>query len=426
MLSECELESQKSLMEKMCAPMYSSQIGPKLSMQQQKLPTNAQEVPEHDSFKESEKQAEVQEKVIKIEKVDKDSPLPFELQRVQRLDPKIKRRLVDIAKRKRKCIDQSFDSVPDSQKKTCNICLGQYAPIQMKSPLSCEHEFCSTCVEKYLNDSIEKGNVLKISCPTKCNQDYTEEIIKQIVSPKMFDKYKRFYYKQKISLDPNVRWCPRLNCDKYVTGSLLRTKLQCECGQLICFSCGNEYHQNLSCSQAEDQQYREAKEEYKIYECPLCRAPIQKKSGCNHMTCYKCKHQFCWLCQGDYNSYHYVVFNIFGCILPGAQTLNAQPFKHAMALRILMAIPKIILTILLASLLLASLPFIILYYILAVPYIICKNSSGFRLRRYYGWKYVFSWLGFLFLGILLSPITVAGALIASPFLLVKLVRDLWC
>lgn len=48
----------------------------------------------------------------------------------------------------------------------------------MKSPLSCEHEFCSTCVEKYLNDSIEKGNVLKISCPTKCNQDYTEEIIK--------------------------------------------------------------------------------------------------------------------------------------------------------------------------------------------------------------------------------------------------------
>ena len=106
-----------------------------------------------------------------------------------------------------------------------------------------------------------------------------------------------------------------------------------------------------------------------------------------------------------------------------------------MALRILMAIPKIILTILLASLLLASLPFIILYYILAVPYIICKNSSGFRLRRYflmkiiyryYGWKYVFSWLGFLFLGILLSPITVAGALIASPFLLVKLVRDLWC
>ena len=43
MLIECELESQKSLIERLYSPMYSSQfqLGPKLKMQKQKLPTNA-------------------------------------------------------------------------------------------------------------------------------------------------------------------------------------------------------------------------------------------------------------------------------------------------------------------------------------------------------------------------------------------------
>ena len=30
--------------------------------------------------------------------------------------------------------------------------------------------------------------------------------------------------------------------------------------------------------------------------CPNCGTLIEKRGGCNHMTCYKCKGHFCWLC----------------------------------------------------------------------------------------------------------------------------------
>ncbi|KAK3315464.1 hypothetical protein B0H66DRAFT_628584 [Apodospora peruviana] len=34
--------------------------------------------------------------------------------------------------------------------------------------------------------------------------------------------------------------------------------------------------------------------------CPGCQAPIEKNSGCAHMTCTTCKHEFCWDCLAGY------------------------------------------------------------------------------------------------------------------------------
>ena len=31
---------------------------------------------------------------------------------------------------------------------------------------------------------------------------------------------------------------------------------------------------------------------------------IEKNGGCNHIKCYRCKHEFCWMCLGDCKTSH--------------------------------------------------------------------------------------------------------------------------
>ncbi|OAV98367.1 hypothetical protein PTTG_25634 [Puccinia triticina 1-1 BBBD Race 1] len=33
-------------------------------------------------------------------------------------------------------------------------------------------------------------------------------------------------------------------------------------------------------------------------ECTRCHLTIEKNGGCNHVTCKKCKPEFCWVCTG--------------------------------------------------------------------------------------------------------------------------------
>jgi ariadne-1 len=40
--------------------------------------------------------------------------------------------------------------------------------------------------------------------------------------------------------------------------------------------------------------------------CPnsKCGRPIEKSTGCNHMTCKVCSHEFCWLCMGKWSEHN--------------------------------------------------------------------------------------------------------------------------
>jgi len=37
--------------------------------------------------------------------------------------------------------------------------------------------------------------------------------------------------------------------------------------------------------------------------CTNCSTPIEKNQGCMHMTCWKCKYEFCWLCMGKWSEH---------------------------------------------------------------------------------------------------------------------------
>lgn len=40
---------------------------------------------------------------------------------------------------------------------------------------------------------------------------------------------------------------------------------------------------------------------------------MEKVSGCNHMSCFVCSYEWCWLCGATYSDLHFSPLNPFGC-----------------------------------------------------------------------------------------------------------------
>ena len=85
----------------------------------------------------------------------------------------------------------------------------------------------------------------------------------------------------------------------------------------MCFKCGAVDHPGSSCNSVGNAELRNYVKQFNVQKCPSCGFGTQKIDGCNHMTCVKCRHNWCWLCRGKYSSGHFSSTNIFGC--PGGQ-----------------------------------------------------------------------------------------------------------
>ena len=108
----------------------------------------------------------------------------------------------------------------------CTIC---YEPFP-EDPLllnKIPHHFCSACLISYVEQKVFSNQILEIKCPDDCGHIYTDDQIHLILTTKndTFAKYLKFCYIAKISQDPNVRWCVKVECEGYMTGEKSSKKL---------------------------------------------------------------------------------------------------------------------------------------------------------------------------------------------------------
>lgn len=114
-----------------------------------------------------------------------------------------------------------------------------------------------------------------------------------------------------------MRWCPAPNCQNaiecHVSARKLRTvvpSVVCDCGHPFCFGCGQASHAPAICplvkqwiKKCEDDSETANWISANTKECPKCSSTIEKNGGCNHMTCRKCRHEWCWICEGPWSEH---------------------------------------------------------------------------------------------------------------------------
>ena len=88
-----------------------------------------------------------------------------------------------------------------------------------------------------------------------------------------------------------------------------------KCGHKSCIACESVWHLGVTCEDYQEQRKAVAERIARNEEeqaaahyvaanaknCPQCRAPGEKVSGCDHMTCPRCKYQYCWMCFANYD-----------------------------------------------------------------------------------------------------------------------------
>ncbi len=43
--------------------------------------------------------------------------------------------------------------------------------------------------------------------------------------------------------------------------------------------------------------------QYNTRACGQCNAPVERNQSCNHMTCTKCSHEFCYVCGNQWGNF---------------------------------------------------------------------------------------------------------------------------
>ena len=212
----------------------------------------------------------------------------------------------------------------------CPICLEKYSSQSNIIKMPCGHSICLICFQEYIKNKIQNAQVDKFNCPEeKCIFQIPEEKILVFLKKNrgLKKKYEKFKKINLVDCNPDFKWCVKPRCENIV--QMIDRKnpfVKCSDGHQFCFKCANDWHPNMKCEDFIDQIFKKYVDKAQVKFCPKCHSPIEKNYGCNHMTCIKCKFNFCWICEREITYGHYDQSNLSGC--SGLLFANIRPLEN--------------------------------------------------------------------------------------------------
>lgn len=179
--------------------------------------------------------------------------------------------------------------------------------------LDCNHRYCKDCVKDLAVNKIKEMKCSKndISCP-ECKEPISIYILQNVLDKETFNAYDNFvvtHYQSKIFTEEIAIRCPNSECFYFFVMAKNSgiTHHTCEvCKTHFCVNGCKKPHDGKTCEQyRKELMDQEAEEQFnllvqreKLRQCPKCNIWVHKITGCNHITCKRCKAEFCYICGG--------------------------------------------------------------------------------------------------------------------------------
>lgn len=170
------------------------------------------------------------------------------------------------------------------------------------------HFYCTSCIDGMVDVGLKDRSLLPLRC---CKREVQPGDEIDIAVGQMLSESKREKYQEAMLLkkSKNLMYCPRADCGALIAlDNLLHADIEVDgpfgcpkCAQALCFTCKTEWHAGLSCNQyqflaknTKDPFIKYCREMH-FMRCLDCGHAVEKKSGCNHITCV-CGSNFCYIC----------------------------------------------------------------------------------------------------------------------------------
>ncbi|PFH49009.1 hypothetical protein AMATHDRAFT_64008 [Amanita thiersii Skay4041] len=247
-----------------------------------------------------------------------------------------------------------FTTKPD-EPFVCPICFDD-APNLVTLSLDCGQTFCINCWNMYIVSKIRDEGEIAIRCMAEgCQLIAPDPFIHDVLFPtppadasamsvnpqdnaQAWSRFQELLARHFVGSKKDLKYCPYPGCTNTVSCPAGASKFSLTtvvptvfCGargipgqensdsslglggreHKFCFGCAVEDdHRPVVCSVAK-MWLRKCRDDSETAnwiksntkECSNCQSTIEKNGGCNHMTCKKCKHEFCWVCMGPWSEH---------------------------------------------------------------------------------------------------------------------------
>ncbi|XP_048577722.1 E3 ubiquitin-protein ligase parkin isoform X2 [Nematostella vectensis] len=206
-------------------------------------------------------------------------------------------------------------------------------------PCEVGHAICLDCFEIYCTTKLNDRQFIQhrdhgytLPCPgdTESCSDalITEAHHFRVLGQEQYDRYQRFGTEECV-LQMGGVLCPGRGCGMGLFPAAGARSVHCQggCNLTFCRECKGRYERGhkcqtqtrpstrtsllsryrvsresarRSCWEQEDQEAQDLIRRISK-PCPKCNVPTEKSGGCNHMSCSRCKFDWCWLCGIQWN-----------------------------------------------------------------------------------------------------------------------------